>query len=162
MTKRFTVSRIFLTRDGYTSSGRYYGTGAPLFSVLDNETGQEREVRGSDAKAARQKVMNGIFGAPPKNAYLGEARKLSTAITEEMNKEPTYKDWALVQKYREKLNALTRTLRPLTPADPAWESYDKHMDQAAHYESGRHTSYALSALRAATQMIAGAADRLKT
>lgn len=62
MTKRFVVTRIPLNSDGYTSSGQYYGRGAPLFSVMDNETEREETVRASSAKAARQKVVDGVFG----------------------------------------------------------------------------------------------------
>lgn len=161
MTKRFTVTRIRLDRQGYTSSGRYYGTGAPLFSVLDNETEKETEVRAPDAKAAREKVMIEIFGPPPKNSYMGEAKAISNAITVEMN-APGAGRKGSIQQFREKLNAVTGRLRPLTAGDRAWEYYDKDMDAAADNEAGNHIGYALGKLRSAAQMIAGAADRLKT
>jgi hypothetical protein len=164
MTRRFEVTRVRLDSGGYDSGGRYYGSGPPLFHVYDKETEKEETVRAADAKSARQKVMTGIFGPPPKNSYMGEAKAISNEITAELNRgvSLSYKDHPLVQKYREKLNAVTARLRPLTASDPAWEYYDKHMDRAADDESSRHTSYALHQLRDASQMIAGAADRLKT
>jgi hypothetical protein len=57
--KRYPVERIRLDRGGYDRTGRYWGLGAPLYRVWDNE--EERfycqEVRAPNARAARQSVL---------------------------------------------------------------------------------------------------------
>lgn len=54
---RFPVRRIRLDRGGYASGGRYYGSGAPLFSVYDEDTGKEHVTRARDAREARAKAI---------------------------------------------------------------------------------------------------------
>jgi hypothetical protein len=54
---RLEVFRQRLDRGGYTSYGRYYGIGAPLFSVYDEKSGDHFMVRASDANDAREKVL---------------------------------------------------------------------------------------------------------
>ncbi len=55
--RRFEVTRIRLSSQGYTSGGRYYGTGAPLFAVYDRQTGQSYELRAPSAQEARRRVV---------------------------------------------------------------------------------------------------------
>ncbi len=148
MTKRFTVTRIRLNSGGYDSRGRYFGTGAPLFSVMDNETERETEVRASSAKAAREKVMESVFGPPPKNDLQGAARVLSKALYAELVNGGGYLSSAAIEKYKLQVEALAAKVRALTPSDRAWDYFDKEMD------AGK--------LHGATQMIAGAAERLKS
>lgn len=51
------VSRVKIDRQGYTPTGRYFGTGAPLFSVeqWNDKTGYWREeyIRSADYQSAR-------------------------------------------------------------------------------------------------------------
>ena len=51
------LERKRLNRQGYTSSGQYYGTGAPLFSAFNPETGQYLEFRAADRTAAQTTLM---------------------------------------------------------------------------------------------------------
>jgi hypothetical protein len=53
--QKIEVVKIPINRQGYTSRGEYYGTGAPLYSVYDSESGVEAQYRASSAKEARQK-----------------------------------------------------------------------------------------------------------
>jgi hypothetical protein len=158
MTKRFTVERIRLDRGGYTSAGRYYGTGAPLFSVTDTETDRTTEVRASSAKAARQKVMEGVFGPPPKNPLQGEARVLSRALYTEVvkNMDHPKRDRALAMGFQSQIEGLAARVRAANPSDRAWPSYDKDMAQV-----DPESPYAFGKLHSASQMIAGAAERIR-
>lgn len=152
-TKRFVVTRIRLNSGGYDSGGRYYGGGAPLFSVEDVETGREETVRASSAKVAREKIMEGVFGPPPKNPFQGEARVLSKAIAA----EPYGKSKpAVARQYKAQLEALSARVRRANPDDRAWGFYDK--DMAALDEE---SSYAFGKLHSAAQMIEGAAERIR-
>jgi hypothetical protein len=155
MTKRFTVERIRLDSGGYDSRGRYFGTGAPLFSVTDNETDKTTEVRAGSAKLAREKVMQGLFGPPPKNPMHGEARTLSESLYAEALKESSPPQ-PLLQQYKADVFALASKVRASNPTDRAWTYYDK--DIASMPESGR---YAMGSLHRAAQMIEGAAERIR-
>jgi hypothetical protein len=148
MTKRFVVTRIPINRDGYDSRGRYYGSGAPLFSVLDNETEKEEVVRAANVKAAREKVMVGIFGPPARNPLHAKIKKLSKELYDELVKHDGRMPAALVDKYRSEVVALAAKVRPSTSGDRAWDYFDKDLD------SGR--------LHGAVQMIAGAEERMKS
>jgi hypothetical protein len=147
-TKRFIVTRIRLNNGGYDSNGRYYGGGAPLFSVMDNETEREETVRASDAKAARKKVMEGIFGPPARNPLHAEIKKLSKTLYDEIVKHDGAMPSALVEKYRPAVMALAARVRPSTPGDLAWKFFDRDLD------NGR--------LHGAVGMIAGAEERMKS
>ena len=57
--KRYKVTRHPIDRQGYDKSGRYFGVGAPLFDVYDSETDEDFQVRASNAKTAREKVVAG-------------------------------------------------------------------------------------------------------
>jgi hypothetical protein len=57
LVQRFEVRRIRLSSQGYDRSGRYYGTGAPLYSVYDSDTGDGYETRASSAEQARQRAI---------------------------------------------------------------------------------------------------------
>jgi len=153
MAKRFTVERIRLNSGGYTSSGRYYGTGAPLFAVTDAETDRTTEVRASSAKAARQQVMESVFGPPPKNPLQGEANALQKAIGGEVygGAKP-----AVAMAYRSQLEGLAARVRAVNPTDRAWTYYDKDMDAV-----DEQSPYAFGKLHSAAGMIAGAAERIR-
>lgn len=56
-TKRYRVDRVPLNRGGYDPSGRYYGTGAPLYEVTDTHSGTFQRVRASNAKEARERAL---------------------------------------------------------------------------------------------------------
>ena len=146
-TKRFTVTRIPLRGD-YDRNGRYWGAGAPLFSVLDNETEKEEVVRASNAKAAREKVMVGIFGPPARNPLHASIKKLSKELYDELVKNDGRMPSALIEKYRPTVIALAATVRPSTSDDRAWDYFDKDL------ERGR--------LHSAVSMIAGAEERMKS
>ena len=51
-----TVDRERLDRGGYTSSGRYFGVGEPLYAWWSEELGEGGHVRAKNAKEAREKV----------------------------------------------------------------------------------------------------------
>lgn len=55
--KRFPVARVRLNRNGYDSHGRYYGTGAPLFEVSDEDDDLTTRVRAASAAEARKKAI---------------------------------------------------------------------------------------------------------
>lgn len=55
--KRFPVERMHLDSGGY-HRGHYYGAGAPLFRVDDEDTGKTHVVRARDAKEARSKAID--------------------------------------------------------------------------------------------------------
>lgn len=156
MQKRFTVERIRLNSGGYDHGGRYYGTGAPLFSVHDSETDKTSEVRASCASAARQKVMQEIDGPPPVNALHGETRKLSKALYQAVVNDDRPSQ-TTVDRFRSEVNELASAVRALTPDDVTWKYYSRELDKVP--EGGR---YALSGLHTLSQMIAGAASRMKS
>ena len=58
---KLTTERIHLDRQGYQThgyaKGKYWGVGAPLFRVFDEEGDEVDTVRASDAKTAKAKVM---------------------------------------------------------------------------------------------------------
>ena len=56
---RFPVTRLHLDTGGYTRSGQYYGRGAPLFEVWDDQDGLVEVVRAPSAPAARTKAIDG-------------------------------------------------------------------------------------------------------
>jgi hypothetical protein len=51
------VDRVYLNRGGYTSRGRYFGVGDPLFRVYTNDGGLDRYVRAKNAKIARASAV---------------------------------------------------------------------------------------------------------
>jgi hypothetical protein len=57
MARRLFTERVRLDRGGYTSSGRYFGTGAPLYRVSDADGHIDEYVRASSAAEARRKIM---------------------------------------------------------------------------------------------------------
>jgi hypothetical protein len=50
------LERVRLNREGYTSSGRYYGTGAPLYRATSSVTNESLEFRAADRTAAKSKL----------------------------------------------------------------------------------------------------------
>ena len=58
--KRFEVFRIPLSKLGYTSRGKYYGTGPRLWDVYDGETNESHTIRAPNAREARERVMTDI------------------------------------------------------------------------------------------------------
>ncbi len=54
---KLTVSRVRLNSGGYDSHGGYWGGGAPLFYVENEDTGEAVHVRAADAKSARAKAL---------------------------------------------------------------------------------------------------------
>jgi hypothetical protein len=54
------LERKRLNRQGYTSSGQYYGTGAALFLAFNPDTGEYLEFRARDRSAA-QEILKKIF-----------------------------------------------------------------------------------------------------
>jgi hypothetical protein len=71
-----TVERVRLDRGGYTSSGRYYGTGAPLFSANFDDYSQVRswETRAKD-RAHAIELAKRHFGLPPDAPMRGGASR---------------------------------------------------------------------------------------
>lgn len=61
--RRFTVTRVRLDSGGYDSGGRYYGRGAPLFSVEDHYDGRTMQLRAKDKTAAKAKIRTAYPGA---------------------------------------------------------------------------------------------------
>ena len=55
--KTFKVDRVHLDRGGYDHRGRYYGVGAPLFTVTDDDTDRSVTVRARDARHARAEAL---------------------------------------------------------------------------------------------------------
>jgi hypothetical protein len=55
--ERFEVNRIRINSQGYDRNGRYYGSGAPLFRVYDNQDGLTHETRAQSAPEAREKAI---------------------------------------------------------------------------------------------------------
>jgi hypothetical protein len=157
--KRYAVERIWLNSGGYDRRGRYFGTGAPLYSVTDNETGKETEVRASSAKAARKKVIEGVSGPAPVNKLHGASRALSKKLYEQVWNEAITAPQ--VEKLRAEVVALAAQVRPLTISDRAWPYYDKEMVAAADELEQHRAGYAVRKLHAASQMVDGAASRMK-
>jgi hypothetical protein len=56
------IRRVKLDRQGYTSSGKYYGVGAPVYECEYSHDGEEyvSEIRAADHKVARQIINNNI------------------------------------------------------------------------------------------------------
>lgn len=54
--KRVRTERVRLNRGGYDSRGRYWGIGAPLYRVYDDEGTIDTHVRAQDSAEARRKV----------------------------------------------------------------------------------------------------------
>lgn len=59
--KKLYLERVPLNSGGYTKSGRYFGVGAPLFRVIDDETGQYEYVRAANRAAAKAQFPNSKF-----------------------------------------------------------------------------------------------------
>jgi hypothetical protein len=57
------LRREHLNRDGYTSSGRYFGSGSPLYEYFDDSMGVHGYVRGSSRDAAKAAVRREVPGA---------------------------------------------------------------------------------------------------
>lgn len=55
--RRYQVERVYLDRGGYDSSGRYFGRGAPLYSVYDAEERRYLYVRADSARRARHEAI---------------------------------------------------------------------------------------------------------
>lgn len=57
------VNRIWLDKQGYTKGGRYYGVGAPVYSIevfswcSGNEYVNNQEFRAANIREAKEKVM---------------------------------------------------------------------------------------------------------
>lgn len=51
------IERIRLNSGGYTSFGRYFGQGDPLFHVTDDEGDVDFHVRAADRNAAKREVL---------------------------------------------------------------------------------------------------------
>ena len=60
-------------------------------------------------------------------------------------------------RFRSEVNELASAVRALTPDDVTWKYYSRELDKVP--EGGR---YALSGLHTLSQMIAGAASRMKS
>lgn len=155
LAKRFTVERIRLNSGGYTSGGRYYGTGAPLFAVTDSETDRTTEVRAGSAKEARQKVMETVFGPPPKNPLHAEARDLRKQLHAEALKESD-PPAGLIASLKGQVEALAAKVHAANPSDISWRFYNKDMETLP--ERGR---YVMGGLHRAMGMVEGAAERLR-
>ncbi len=56
---KITIERIHLDRGGYTRGGKYFGTGAPLFDVYDDDGVVYFQVRALDRNAAKRLVRAG-------------------------------------------------------------------------------------------------------
>jgi hypothetical protein len=67
------VDRVHIDRQGYSHGGRYYGVGAPLYSVYDDATETYYEVRAASAADARAKVI-----ADPRK-WLGRGQSYTAA-----------------------------------------------------------------------------------
>lgn len=57
------IERVPLDRMGYTRSGKYFGTGAPLWNVYSHDGEVDFHIRAVDKAAARAKVQNAYPGA---------------------------------------------------------------------------------------------------
>jgi hypothetical protein len=67
------LSQVRLNNQGYTSNGRYYGVGAPLYQAYNNRNHESIEFRAKDRAEAKRLV--GLMFTEPKNDSLG--RKFS-------------------------------------------------------------------------------------
>jgi len=64
---KYTLQRVRLDRGGYTSSGKYYGIGAPLYEAYNPETGESLVFRAADRATAKRHVedaLNAITNNP--------------------------------------------------------------------------------------------------
>lgn len=64
---KYNLSRVRLNSGGYTSSGKYYGIGAPLYEAYNPETGESLVFRAADRNAAKHHVedaLNAITNNP--------------------------------------------------------------------------------------------------
>lgn len=165
---RLRAERVRLDRGGYTRSGRYFGTGAPLYLVTDDEGDIHEYVRAASAVEARQKV--GIYKglieepvAPERRPARALAQRITRAINEPLSGAAGIRRaWGLVTETRE----LAERIRPMTPNDRAWKIFDNDMararqdlDEEFHRPSEASIERALLNLRAAAQLIEGAASR---
>lgn len=55
------VTRQHINSGGYTSWGRYFGLGAPLYEYY-LPSGDQGYIRAADAKSARAKLLKQFFG----------------------------------------------------------------------------------------------------
>lgn len=63
-TGKIEIERVPLNRMGYTRSGKYFGTGAPLWNVYSPDGDYvDFHIRAVDKAAARAKVQNAYPGA---------------------------------------------------------------------------------------------------
>lgn len=60
--KALAVTRVHLDRGGYTKHGQYFGIGAPLYYVGDEETNKGQYVRASSAAEARERAVSNPRG----------------------------------------------------------------------------------------------------
>jgi len=60
---KLTIERIRLDRQGYTRGGKYFGTGAPLFDVYDEDYDVFFQIRARDRDAAKRLVRSGYPNA---------------------------------------------------------------------------------------------------
>jgi hypothetical protein len=56
------AERVRLDRGGYDPSGRYWGTGAPLYRVTDDDGNLDEHVRAPDAPTARRRGVEQAGG----------------------------------------------------------------------------------------------------
>lgn len=67
--RKINIRRERLNHGGYTRSGHYFGTGAPLFQIEDDETGRTLYIRARD-RAAAIKAVNLEDPSNPSNSEL--------------------------------------------------------------------------------------------
>jgi len=76
--RKINIRREHLNRGGYTRSGRYFGTGVPLFQIEDDESGRMLYIRARDRAAA----VNAVNLEDPSNPSNAELRYFWSKVNE--------------------------------------------------------------------------------
>jgi len=82
--RKLYTERVRLDRQGYTRGGQYYGTGAPLYRVSDDE-GNETVVRAASSKLAKENALPEIERQEKRTSWREFERKYPGAKYEELD-----------------------------------------------------------------------------
>lgn len=132
--RKISIRRERLNSGGYTAGkyGKYFGAGAPLFLVEDDETGEQMHLRARDRAVAIEMIRLDGVGTPFRGevAYFWE--KVQRQDPEAFRIESVTSDQIKPgQMYHGKIVKRTRTLHSLAPSG-------KEFTTVVHFTDGTH------------------------